>query len=144
MKSVKKREKMKKILKKHNKKTVRKTVGKKILKAYKGVLLEKREELINKVRERMNEGKEYNKQEVRDMADQASDSYENESLYSLSDTERKYLEEVENALRRVDEGTYSKCDSCSKLIGFERLKSLPFSRLCIKCQENNEKSTLRR
>jgi DnaK suppressor protein len=86
------------------------------------------------------DGKEYNKQEVKDAADQASDSYENELLYGFSDTERKYIEEIENALKRVENGTYGQCNSCGKLINIVRLRSLPFARLCIKCQEDNEKS----
>lgn len=137
---------MKKKSLKKNKKSSKKgsKIEKTVLKRYKDMLLEKRESLINEVQNRINDGKEYNKQEVKDTADQASASYENELFYGFSDTERKYLGEVENALERVDDGTYGKCDTCGKLISFERLKILPFVKFCIKCQQSSEKNISRR
>jgi hypothetical protein len=43
------------------------------------------------------------------------------------------LEEVEGALRRLDDGTYGRCEGCGELIAPERLEALPATRRCVKC-----------
>src|SRR5215471_2518728 len=45
------------------------------------------------------------------------------------------LNDIEAALRRVDQGTYGICDNCGKEIGERRLQALPWARLCLECAE---------
>ncbi len=75
---------------------------------------------------------------LQDLADQASEGYRKEFLYSLSDGERATLLQVEEALRRMDEGTYEECTSCGNKIPLVRLKAIPWAALCIECQERQE------
>jgi len=75
---------------------------------------------------------------LQDLADQASEGYRKEFLYSLSDSERETLMQVEEALRRLDEGTYEECSSCGEKIPLARLKAIPWASLCIDCQERQE------
>lgn len=75
---------------------------------------------------------------LQDLADQASEGYRKEFLYSLSDGERETLLQVEEALRRMDEGTYEECTSCGEKIPLPRLKAIPWAVLCIDCQERQE------
>lgn len=75
---------------------------------------------------------------LQDLADQASEGYRKEFLYSLSDGERATLLQVEEALCRMDEGTYEKCTSCGNKIPLARLKAIPWAALCIDCQERQE------
>ena len=78
---------------------------------------------------------------LQNLADQASDAYDRELASSLSETERTRLEAVEKALERVDKGTYGDCETCEKVIPLARLKALPFARLCVSCQEVEERAT---
>jgi DnaK suppressor protein len=75
---------------------------------------------------------------LQDLADQASEGYRKEFLYSLSDGERATLLQVEEALRRLDEGTHEECSSCGEKIPLTRLKAIPWASLCIECQERQE------
>ena len=75
---------------------------------------------------------------LQDLADQASEGYRKEFLYSLSDGERDTLLLVEEALRRMDDGTYEECTSCGSKIPLARLKAIPWAALCIECQERQE------
>jgi len=75
---------------------------------------------------------------LQDLADQASEGYRKEFLYSLSDSERETLLQVEAALGRMDEGTYEECMSCGEKIPLPRLKAIPWAALCIDCQEQQE------
>lgn len=75
------------------------------------------------------------------MADMASDLHDREISLGLAETEREILFALDDALRRIDEGVYGKCDSCGELISKGRIKVLPQAECCIKCQEKEEKST---
>jgi RNA polymerase-binding transcription factor DksA len=75
------------------------------------------------------------------MADVASDNYERDfSLERVSD-EREVLIEIDEAIRRVDEGTFGQCQMCKGVINKQRLEVLPHSRFCKKCQEKQESQT---
>ena len=60
----------------------------------------------------------------------------------MSDTERETLLQIEEALRRIDNGAFGSCTSCSKPIGDLRLNAIPWARYCIDCQELEEKGLL--
>jgi DnaK suppressor protein len=84
-------------------------------------------------------GKENNPDEVKDLADLASDSYDRELAFGLSETERARLAQVEKALDAIDDGSYGLCGSCGRSIATARLKALPFARLCIECKNSEER-----
>jgi DnaK suppressor protein len=57
--------------------------------------------------------------------------------------EQKLLSKIEEALQRIEDGTFGECDSCDELIGLKRLEARPVTTLCIECktaQESKEKS----
>lgn len=72
------------------------------------------------------------------MADVASDSYDQEFNISLMETEGEELREIDAALERIENGSYGVCDSCEKSIPKKRLNVIPYTRLCIKCKQNQE------
>ncbi|MFC1590238.1 TraR/DksA family transcriptional regulator [Candidatus Omnitrophota bacterium] len=72
------------------------------------------------------------------MADVASDSYDREFSLGLASTEQKRLFEIDDALKRIEEGTYGTCLSCEKAIAKKRLKAIPHTGLCIECQKSQE------
>lgn len=72
------------------------------------------------------------------MADMASDDYERDFSLGRATEEQKMLFSIDEALRRIGEGTYGSCLQCSKPISKKRLKALPFTELCIECQKTKE------
>jgi DnaK suppressor protein len=72
------------------------------------------------------------------MADQGTDEYQYEATIQFATTEGRYLYHIEQALARIEDGSYGKCESCGQNIGLERLKALPYTRLCIECKEKEE------
>ncbi|MCM8771079.1 MAG: TraR/DksA family transcriptional regulator, partial [Candidatus Omnitrophica bacterium] len=46
---------------------------------------------------------------------------------------------IQDALKKIEEGTYGICEECKNLIAKARLKAIPYARLCLKCQEKKEK-----
>jgi DnaK suppressor protein len=73
------------------------------------------------------------------MADMATDLYDREFSLELAEGERERLYALDDAIKRIDEGTYGKCDACGGKISKQRLKAMPQAQNCIKCQEEEEK-----
>jgi DnaK suppressor protein len=74
-----------------------------------------------------------------DIADRAQDLYENQVLASLSGLQRQTIDKINEALRRIEEGTYGKCASCGADIEIERLEAIPYAILCSACSKKEEK-----
>lgn len=73
------------------------------------------------------------------MADVATDTYDREFSLGLASNERELLYELDEALKRIEEGAYGVCEECKSLITKTRLKAVPSARLCVKCQEKKER-----
>lgn len=67
------------------------------------------------------------------MADDASHAYEQAKSFSLQQTIRGMLAEVNEALDRFENGTYGVCVQCGQSIDRARLKAIPYTPLCIQC-----------
>ena len=72
------------------------------------------------------------------MADMASDDYERDFSLSRATDEQKMLYMIDEAMKRVKDGTYGSCLQCGKPISSRRLAALPHSELCIDCQKSND------
>ena len=77
------------------------------------------------------------------IADMATDNFDREFNLGLASTEQNILNEIDEALRKLDEGRYGVCEICSKAIIQKRLLAVPFTRFCIKCQSEEEKKKRR-
>ena len=73
------------------------------------------------------------------MADVASDSYDRELSWDRMSGEQKVLCQIDDALKKIEEGAYGVCESCSEKISKERLKAIPHCILCLKCKQKKEK-----
>ena len=73
------------------------------------------------------------------MADLATDTYDREFSLGLISNEHKILYEIDDALKRIEEGRYGVCEECSKPISKSRLRAIPYTRLCLKCQKEKER-----
>lgn len=76
------------------------------------------------------------------MADAGTDNFEMENTLGLMDSERKLLMEIDDALSRIDNGTYGICESNNEPIPKERLRAIPWARCCIACASSFEKGIL--
>ncbi len=108
-----------------------------VMEDIKKLLLKMREEIIrdiNSIRE--SEHAEHN--EVGDEYDLASQERERELGIIMSAQEKNKLMAIEEALRRIDEGTYGYCEECGEKISKQRLKAVPFATLCVSCKAKKE------
>lgn len=78
------------------------------------------------------------------MADVATDNYDRELNLDIASTEQKLLNDIDDALRRIKDGTYGECEVCEATISMKRLNAMPYARLCIKCKEEEEKKAKKR
>jgi RNA polymerase-binding protein DksA len=78
------------------------------------------------------------------MADQGSDEFEYETQLLLSASQRTRLREIDEALQRIEDGTYGICEKTGKPIAKARLRAIPTARLCIEAQEQEEEEAARR
>jgi len=74
------------------------------------------------------------------MADSGTDNFDREFALSLVSSEQEALYEIEEALKRLELGTYGKCETCEKPIAKARLEAVPFARMCVQCQSQAEKT----
>ena len=117
------------------------------LKDFKKIVLKKKEEILNDLKHISDDTLRKSQKEASGdtsgytyhMADVATDNYDREFSLGLAANERKSLYELDDALKRIDEGSFGICDICKGRITKIRLKAVPSARLCIKCQEKKEK-----
>src|SRR5437588_4320526 len=76
------------------------------------------------------------------MADEASETSEQETMLTLQHSAERTLAEVNAALGRIQAGTYGICANCGKQISPARLEARPFSTLCIDCQQLADRGRL--
>lgn len=105
-------------------------------------LLEHRKEMTELYERDLKAGKTSTDEETDDIVDRANNSYNRELMFALSDAERHQLIAVDEALERVEAGTYGECLNCGREIGEKRLDAVPWARYCIKCQELDEQGML--
>jgi len=106
-------------------------------------LQETKKQLLKEMQGRVKGETEGVKDEGRDTYDLASDERDREINFILNDREREKLHAIDEALQRIKDKTYGLCESCEGEIQLGRLKVLPFTRLCVKCQEETEKESNR-
>ncbi|MEE8201750.1 MAG: TraR/DksA C4-type zinc finger protein [Candidatus Acidoferrales bacterium] len=112
-------------------------MDKKRLEHYKKKLEIKREELQRMMATAEEEGRAAD-EATQDIADKASNSYTKEFLFSQSNNERFILEQVEKALRRLQQDDYGLCLGCQEEIQQKRLEAVPWTSHCLPCQEKQE------
>ena len=71
---------------------------------------------------------------VEDIGDQSESDLERSTAFELASREFQLIEDIDEALRRIDEGTYGQCRRCGKPIDEERLKAIPTAKYDAACQ----------
>jgi len=72
-------------------------------------------------------------------AELASDASEKAVMFGRMESQTGELAEVRDALERMEAGSFGRCDDCDEDIPLERLRAIPYARLCLKCKSVEEK-----
>ena len=115
---------------------------KKELEKYRRLLQEKRTVLLAELVKTRRAEEETTEESTQDIADKAVSSYTREFLYSLNDAERSTAQQIDQALGRIEDGSYGLCLNCGTLLNEKRMSAIPWSRHCVECQELAEKGLL--
>ena len=102
---------------------------------FKDALLKKRTEILGTGGIKPLQASMENNTRQGDMADQASGNNEVHIQLKLKQTDAKILQAIEDALLRIDKGTYGVCRDCGEPIAPARLNAIPWTRVCITCKE---------
>jgi DnaK suppressor protein len=116
------------------------------IKKFKAMLLAKMTEILSNVTSMETEALRRERSDLSNMpihmADLGTDSYEIDNIIGLMDSERKILMEIDEALSRIEDGTYGICQGRGESIPKERLKAIPWARYCVACATLLEKGLL--
>ena len=115
---------------------------KKELEKYRRLLVDKKNSLLSELAKTKSAEEETTEESTQDIADKAVSSYTREFLYSLNDSERNTIQQIDQALARIEDGTYGFCLNCGNAMNEKRLSAIPWSRHCVDCQELAEKGLL--
>jgi RNA polymerase-binding protein DksA len=126
---------------------VKKKLNKKELAEFKKLILRRKEEILDEIKHISDDTLKKSQKEASGdisgytyhMADVATDTYDREFSLGLASNDRELLYELDDALKKIDEGTFGICEGCKSPITKIRLKAVPSARFCVKCQKSKEK-----
>ena len=108
--------------------------------ALKGMLEVRRQEIVDKLRT-IREAMPDQRLDVQDAEEQAVTDFAKDMEFALVQMKADTLSRIDEAMRRLEAGTYGECAECGTEIPAARLKALPFAVLCRDCQEQEERRT---
>lgn len=116
--------------------------NKKDMEKYRRALQEKKAEISREMVKNKDAGEENADESTQDIADKATSAYTKEFLFSLSDGERVMLNQIDEALDRIEEGAFGLCTHCGNALSEKRLTAVPWTPYCLDCMELSEKGLL--
>lgn len=122
-------------------KKVVKRLGKKDLEFFRKLLLNVRDQVVDEIS--FLAGNNLNREHVASSIEDGTDNFERELALKLVGAEQDIVYEIDEALVRINNGTYGICEISGELIERERLKVLPHARYCVKEQSEIEKGRTR-
>lgn len=105
-------------------------------------LLTKKAEILAMYKKDLRSGQESNDSPTEDIVDRANNAYSRELAFSISDNEREFIFQIDQAIARLDAGTYGYCLHTGQPIGIARLEALPWAKYGVEAQELLEKGLL--
>ena len=112
---------------------------KKFLAQMTAMLKEMRGKLLEDVTRSIKEESDHLRFNVGDFYDHASEDRQRELALTLSNRERSKLHQIDDALKRIENGEYGFCEVTGEKIGEERLIAMPFTKLSVEAQEEIER-----
>ena len=118
---------------------------------FKKLLLSLRERLVGKVDFMQGEALKKSRQDASGdlsnvpihMADVGTDNYERDFTIELIQNGEESVRSIDTALEKIEEGAFGVCELCAKKINKDRLKAVPYAKLCIDCQREEEIDVLK-
>ncbi len=108
------------------------------LKHFQILLHEKLDELLKEADRTVDGMTDAKAENFPDPTDRASLESNRNFTLRIRDRERKLIVKIKEALGRIDDGSYGKCEECDENIGRERLEARPVTTLCIDCKSLQE------
>ncbi len=109
------------------------------LKKFKQLLTEKRDEIIKKAKQTLEEDMALDANDLPDEMDLASSEYLQSFTFRLRGREKVFLDKIEKALAKIEDGSFGTCEECGEEISVKRLEARPETTLCIRCKEDQER-----
>jgi DnaK suppressor protein len=109
------------------------------LKKFKDMLEAKRQEIIKRAQQTLDEDMTLDANDLPDEMDLASSEYLQSFTFRLRGREKVFLDKIQKALEKIDNGTFGTCDDCGEKISIKRLEARPETTLCIRCKEDQER-----
>lgn len=109
------------------------------LKKFKTLLTEKRDEIVKKAKQTLEEDMTLDANDLPDEMDLASSEYLQSFTFRLRGREKSFLDKINKALAKIEDGSFGTCEECSEEISVKRLEARPETTLCIKCKEDQER-----
>lgn len=100
----------------------------------KAMLEQMKMDLLHDVARSIKNESDYMKHDVGDFYDHASNDRDRELALMITDRERTKLVQIEDALKRIEDGEYGECENCQDEIGEDRLRAMPFAKFCLSCK----------
>jgi DnaK suppressor protein len=115
------------------------TVNKTQLKKFKSLLTEKRDEIVKKAKMTLEQDMTLDTDDLPDEMDLASSEYLQSFTFRLRGREKVFLEKIQKALLKIEDGSFGTCEECGEEISLKRLEARPETNLCIRCKEDQER-----
>jgi DnaK suppressor protein len=114
-------------------------MSKEQLESFRTQLNEKREEIVKRAQQTLQQDMTLDADDLPDEMDLASSEYLQAFTFRLRGREKNLLDKIQRALERIDNGTFGICEECSEPISIKRLEARPETTLCIRCKEEQER-----
>ncbi len=101
-------------------------------------LLKMREELLKEIDEGLKTQRDGIERDVGDFYDDVDVEKDRQMYHMLGEREREKIKAIDEALEKIEDNTYGRCEECDERINKDRLKILPFARYCVNCQAETE------
>jgi RNA polymerase-binding transcription factor len=108
------------------------------VKTFKETLLKKKATLANYLKTELSELEAADKHHLADLEEMASDTMDTDSVCEIMALGANTIDQIDQALAKIEDGTYGVCEDCGEQIAFERLEALPFATLCVECKKRRE------
>ena len=110
------------------------------LKKFKTLLETKRDEILKRAKQTLNDDMTLDTNDLPDGVDLASSEYLQSFTFRLRGREKSFLDKIERALQKIEDGSFGDCEECGEEIAVKRLEARPETTLCIRCKEDQERA----